>query len=58
MSDDSVEVVKQPEELLAEGGIFYTIGEESWCDLPTESWVLVPGKGYVRKEDSSARDHD
>ena len=40
-------VYLQPEELMARGGTFYTIGGESWCNTPTDSYRLVPGKGYV-----------
>lgn len=43
--------VKQVEELVALGGKFYTMGGESWCDLPTESWKFVIEKGgYVRMD--------
>lgn len=45
------EDVKQPEELMAEGGEFYDLGGEAWCDTPLDSWRLVPGKGYVRRRD-------
>lgn len=46
------EVVKQPEELMTEGGKFYEMDGESWCDTPLDSWKLVPEKGgYVRLED-------
>jgi hypothetical protein len=39
--------VKTFEELLAEGGIFYDLAGVSWCDTAADSWVLVPGMGYV-----------
>ena len=51
MDDPRDEVmVKQPDELAAEGGRFYTIRGVSWCDTATEEWYLIPGKGYVRAD--------
>lgn len=41
--------VKTIEELLAMGGKFYKLGEESWCDTTINSWKLVPMKGYVKQ---------
>lgn len=41
---------KQVEELAAQGGMFYSMNGQGWCDLATESWVLVPGKGYMKAE--------
>ena len=40
--------VKQLDELMRMGGIFYAMNGESWCDTPADSWKLVPGTGYVR----------
>jgi hypothetical protein len=48
--------VKQVEDLVNEGGRFYTMNGESWCDTPTDSWRLVPGKGYVRHEPDPERE--
>lgn len=40
------------EDLLAAGARFYTLGNESYCDLPTMTFKLNPfvGKGYWRIE--------
>lgn len=43
--------VKPIEELLAQGGKFYSIADQAWCDLPESSWKLVPERGgYVRQD--------
>ncbi len=33
------------QELHSLGGIFYSMGKDQWCDLPTSSFVFVPEKG-------------
>jgi hypothetical protein len=36
------------------GGRFYTLGKDSWCDTPLDSWKLVPEKGgYVRQDEDT-----
>ena len=36
-------------ELLAMGGKFYSMGDESWCDTATDSYKLDPAKGFVKQ---------
>lgn len=36
---------KTLEELVALGGMFYTLNGESWCDTPTDSWRFDPRDG-------------
>jgi hypothetical protein len=44
-----MKTVLAPEELVARGGNFYSIGIEAWCDTKFDSWKLVKGVGYVRQ---------
>ena len=44
------------EELLLMGGMFYTLGGNSWCDTPTDSYQLIPGMGYLRRDEESPPD--
>lgn len=45
------EDVKQVEELIALGGKFYTMGNESWCDTELYSWKLIHRVGTSRWTD-------
>jgi hypothetical protein len=48
------EIVKQTHELVAEGGKFYSIGHEQWCDTAIHSYKFVLNKGWVWQDDGGS----
>lgn len=48
-SDAKADEVRTAPQLLAEGGKFYRMGHDAYCDTPLEVWRLDPERGgYVR----------